>query len=66
MEVARRWRRVRGLGARAAVGDGLSGIGGGAAGVAILSLFFFEVMGLHEVGSGLPGTSWLRVWRHAC
>ena len=20
----------------------------------------------HEVGSGLPGTSWLRVWRHAC
>ena len=44
MEVARRWRRVRGLGARAAVGDGLFGFGGGAAGVAILSLVFFGVI----------------------
>ena len=35
---------IRRLGARTAVGDGLFGFGGGAAGVAILSLVFFGVM----------------------
>ena len=35
---------IRRLGARTAVGDGLFGFGGGAAGIAILSLVFFGVI----------------------